>query len=261
MSPSHPAPDPTLRFSNRVDDYERYRPRYPSAVLDVLRDRVGLSDSWVVADIGSGTGISTELFLDHGNEVFAVEPNAEMRAAAERRLGGRPGYESVPGTAEDTQLESASVDLAVAAQAFHWFDPLAARAELRRVLREPCWVALIWNTRHVDATEFLRGYEALLRKHGTDYHHVRHEWRNERSLAVLFPEGFERTVVPNEQLLEFEGLRGRLSSSSYAPSPDDPRHGPMIADLHVLYDAHVEGGVVRMSYDCEILTGRLCRVT
>jgi SAM-dependent methyltransferase len=180
-----------------------------------------------------------------------------MRAAAERRLAGRPGFESVVGTAEDTQLDTASVDLAIAAQAFPWFDPLAARTELQRVLREPGWVALIWNTRQADMTEFLRGYEALLRKHGTDYLHVRHEWRNERSLAMFFPEGFERAVVPNEQLLDFGGLRGRLCSSSYAPPPGDPRHGPMIADLRALFDACVEDGVVRISYDCEILTGRL----
>jgi SAM-dependent methyltransferase len=251
------APDPTLRFSDRADDYERYRPRYPPAVLAVLERAVGLEPSWVVADIGSGTGISTEPFLHRGHTVFAVEPNDAMRAAAERRLGGLPGFRSVTGTAERTGLPTQSVDLVVAAQAFHWFDPVRARTELARILRDPNWAALVWNTRHTDTTEFLRGYEALLLEHGTDYRMVRHEWKNAGALESFFSQGFERAVVPNEQLLDFEGLRGRALSASYMPASGHPGHDALLADLKALFDTHQEAGLVRVSYDCEIFWGCL----
>ena len=123
-------PDPTRRFSNRVDDYVRYRPHYPPGVLDRLREGIALTPRTVIADVGSGTGISTELFLQNGNTVFAIEPNPEMRAAAERLLGGRPNFHSVRGTAEATTLPDGSVDCVVAAQAFHWFDPEKTRVEI-----------------------------------------------------------------------------------------------------------------------------------
>ena len=250
-------PDTTLRFSDRVGDYERHRPRYPPGVIAVLRERAGLEERGVVADIGSGTGIATELFLDAGNEVFAVEPNDAMRVAAERRLGARAGFHSVAGSAERTGLASASVDLVVAAQAFHWFDPGAARTELGRILRPPGWVALLWNIRHEDATPFMRGYESLVRRHGTDYRQVRHAWRDERALEAFFLDGYDRSALPNEQVLDYGGLRGRLISSSYVPAPGSPRHPPMLADLRALFDDHQEGGAVRITYDCEILTGLL----
>jgi len=256
-----PVPDPTRRFTDRVGDYDRGRPMYPETLLDVLGARTGLPAPWVVADIGSGTGISTALLLDHGHEVHAVEPNEAMRTAAERRLGARPGFHSFAGTAEATGLPDACVDLVLAAQAFHWFDPVAARAELSRVLRAPGWAALVWNTRRTDDTSFLRDYEALLLEHGTDYQAVRHEWKNRDALERFFVEGHARDVLANEQRLDLEGLRSRLTSSSYVPPLGDPRHEPMLAALDELFAAHEEGGVVRMTYDCEILTGRLGPVT
>jgi SAM-dependent methyltransferase len=250
-------PDPTLRFTDRVDDYERYRPGYPEAILDVLRDQIGLAPGWVVADVGSGTGLSTELFLGHGHMVYAVEPNDAMRGAAERRLDGRPGFRSVGGTAERTGLADASVDLVVAAQAFHWFEPARTRAEFARVLGEPKWAALIWNSRHTESTDFLRAYESLLSKHGTNYQEVRHEWKKDGSLEQFFQAGFERAVLPNEQVLDDEGLRGRSASASYLPGPGCLEYDALLADLRALFDAHAVDGRVRLTYDCEIFTGRL----
>lgn len=225
-------------------------------MIDVLRGAMGFNESWIVCDVGSGTGLSADLFLSAGNEVWAVEPNPAMRAAAERRLGGRTGFRSRAGSAEHTGLPGASVDLAVAAQAFHWFDAGAAREELRRVLRPPRWAVLLWNTRHV-RTPFLSAYESLLERHGTDYRAVRHDWKNDGALEAFFPDGYERAVLPNEQVLDYEGLRGRLASSSYVPPPGDPRHGPMLEELAALFDAHERGGTVLMTYDCEVLMGRL----
>src|SRR4051812_35209407 len=114
--------DTVERFSNRVANYVKYRPGYPPEILEIFRDEMNLTGDSVVADIGSGTGISARVFLENGNPVFGVEPNAAMRAAAKEFLKSFPQFESVEGTAEATNLPDRSVDLVIAAQAFHWFD-------------------------------------------------------------------------------------------------------------------------------------------
>ena len=154
--------DSVSRFSNRVESYARYRPRYPDAVITFLADTCGLSPSAVVADVGAGTGILTELFLRNGNVVLAVEPNAAMRGAAEAQLRGYQGFHSIDGRAEVTTLPTDSVDFAVAGQAFHWFEPVATRREFRRILKPGGLIALIWNDRRLDSTPFMRAYHELL---------------------------------------------------------------------------------------------------
>jgi SAM-dependent methyltransferase len=119
--------DPTQRFTNRVDPYVRHRPSYPRAVLDLLEKRCALTSAPVVADVGSGTGIPSELFLENGNRLLGIEPNREMREAAERRLGRHPCFTSVAGAAEATTLDDAAVDFVTAGQAFHWLDTEQAR--------------------------------------------------------------------------------------------------------------------------------------
>lgn len=252
-----PASNATTRFSDRVENYVRYRPTYPAAVLDVLRARTGLAPGQPVADVGSGTGISARLFLDAGHPVYAVEPNAEMRAAAEAMLGDDPRFHSVAGSAEATTLPDASVDYVVAAQAFHWFDPAAVAPEWRRILRPGGWIVLLWNTRQTDSTPFLRAYEALLREHGTDYTSVNHENVTDDALRAALGEGYTRHVVPNAQVFDFDALKGRLLSSSYAPNADHPGHVPMLSALRRIFDEHQREGRVRFEYDTEIYLGRV----
>ena len=251
------AANATTRFSDRVENYVRYRPGYPAAVLEVLRAETGLAAGQVVADVGSGTGISAKLFLDAGHPVHAVEPNAEMRAAAEAMLGGDPRFRSVAGSAEATTLPDDSVDYVVAAQAFHWFDPAAVAPEWRRILRPGGWIVLLWNTRQTDSTPFLRAYEALLREHGTDYTTVTHENVTDEALRIALGEGYVRRVVPSEQVFDFDGLKGRLLSSSYAPNVDHPGHAPMLDALRRIFDEHQQDGRVRFAYDTEIYFGRV----
>lgn len=248
--------DAKERFSDRVDNYVRYRPGYPEALPRVLEEETGLDPSWIVVDVGSGTGISTEPFLSYGCTVFAVEPNAEMREAAERLLGDRPGFRSVAGSAEATGLDSASVDLAVAGQAFHWFDPAEAREEMRRILREPKWVSLFWNTRRTHGNDFLREYEELLERFGTDYGAVRHEGQRDR-VDAFFGGDYELRVEPNEQVLSQAGLRGRILSSSYMPAPGHPDYEAMLTAVDELFVRHALEGAVRLTYDTEIYVGRL----
>jgi SAM-dependent methyltransferase len=248
-----PARDPTARFSDRVDDYRRGRPGYPPALLDLLEQRCGLGPGSVVADVGSGTGIFAELLLERGARVFAVEPNAAMASAAEERLGGRPGFASVRRRAEDTGLESSSVELVTAAQALHWFEPAAARAEFARLLRPHGFVAAVWNSRRRDGTPFLRAYEALLERWGTDYAEVRRLGGERGPAHVLFGEGgYEARVLQHAQVLDLDLLRARLLSSSYVPAADDPRRAPMLEELDALFGAHQREGAVTMEYDTEV---------
>lgn len=249
--------DPTRRFSDRVAHYVRYRPGYPEALLGALEEGAGLGPESAAADVGSGTGISTELLLRAGGEVFAVEPNAEMRAAAEARLSAEPRFRSVAGTAEATGLPDGSVDLVAAGQAFHWFDRERFRAECRRILRAGGRVALFWNSRRTDSTPFLRAYEDLLRRFGTDYERVDHLRLGPADFEPFFGGPYESRSFPNEQVFDLEGLRGRLLSSSYTPGPGHPDHEPMLAELRGLFDRHQEDGRVRFEYDTELHVGRL----
>jgi len=250
--------DPTARFGDRVADYVATRPGYPPAVLDLLRTQAGLTPTSIIADIGSGTGLSALPFLESGSLVFGVEPNREMRLAAEDLLAGWPKFCSVAGTAEATTLPDASVDLVVAGQAFHWFDPPRARAEFRRIFRPGGAIVLMWNTRRVDTSPFLRGYEHLLQRFGTDYREVVHTNVDQARLATFFgPGGFQSFKLDNEQLFDRDGLRGRLRSSSYTPPPGHPNFEPMMAELDRLFDTFHASGRVRFEYDTEVYVGRL----
>jgi SAM-dependent methyltransferase len=250
--------DPKQRFSNRVEDYVRYRPGYPVGILDVLRDECGLTPESVVVDVGSGTGLLTQLFLENGNVVYGVEPNAAMRGAGEQFLEKYRHFSSVAATAEATTLPDASADFIVAGQAFHWFDAKLVRAEFLRVLKPDGWVAIIWNERKKNATALQRDYEALLQNHSTDYTQVASKYPEWGRMEEFF--GKERPrhrTFENEQRFDFAGLRGRLLSSSYSSPVGDPRHEPMLAELRRLFDMHQEKGCVRFEYEAHIYYGRL----
>jgi SAM-dependent methyltransferase len=256
VSPSA-ALDPTRRFSDRVADYVRFRPGYPEAIVETLRREAGLAPASELADVGSGTGLSAEPFLRFGCTVYGVEPNAEMRRAAEEFLAGFPRFRSVEGSAEATGLPDGSVDFVVSAQAFHWFDRAKARREFARILRPGGWVVLLWNSRQTDTTPFLRAYEALLQRFGTDYREVHHRYLGREAVEGFFaPDRCERRAFPNEQAFDLEGLKGRLLSSSYTPAPGHPNHLPMLAELARLFAEHHADGKARFLYDTELYFGR-----
>ncbi len=247
---------PTERFSSRVEHYVRYRPSYPGAAIDLLKTRCGLSSAAVVADIGSGTGILTELLLESGAQVIGVEPNDEMRAAAEARLGAQARFRSVNGTAEATTLPPASIDLLVAGQAFHWFDVDQARREALRLLRSAGFAALLWNERPPEATALLDDYEALLLRHSAEYSQIKASRADEASMRRFLGDAMELATFPNQQTFDFEGLKGRLMSSSYAPEPGDPQHQPMMAGLRELFGRHQHRGQVVFPYRTLVYFGQ-----
>jgi SAM-dependent methyltransferase len=251
------SPNPTQRFSSRVENYVKYRPGYPRGVTDLLVAQCGLTPASIIADLGSGTGLLTRLFLENGNGVIAIEPNPEMRQAAERLLGGDPSFVSLDATAEATGLPNASVDFVTAGQAFHWFQLAPTRAECRRILKRGGWVVLIWNARRRDATPFMRDYEAVLKTWSTEYATINHRDRvGEDELNAFFGPGWRRATVDNKQRLDYDGLRGRLLSSSYAPEAGQPSHEPMLRDLAAVFDRHAQSGQVTFLYETEVFYGR-----
>src|SRR5215212_11014457 len=229
--------DPTKRFTGRVEDYVRYRPGYPPELLDLLRRECGLAERSVVADVGSGTGILGRLLLENGNRVIMVEPNDEMRQAGERLLSGYGRFESLAGTAEATTVPKSSVDLITAGQAFHWFDPGAARVEFARVLKPGSKVVLVWNDRRKYGRPFLEAYERLLNTYATDYAEVEHgrEGSLDKVRGFFAPNPVHTATFVNRQILDYDGLRGRLLSSSYISAEGQPGHRDMLEELDHIF--------------------------
>jgi len=252
-----PASNATRRFSDRVENYVRYRPGYPAEALDVLRSECALAPEHIIADVASGTGIFTRLLLENGNEVIGVEPNAEMREAGERLLGTFPKFKSVAGTAEATRLAFESVDFVAAAQAAHWFDRRGARSEFARILKPGGWLVLLWNERVTESTPFLRDYEELLLTYGTDYNEVRHERTTATVNEFFDPAPYQERVYSLRQEFDYAGLEGRLLSSSYAPGPEHPKHGPMLRELRRIFDQRAAAGQVAFEYKTRLYFGRL----
>lgn len=248
--------DPTRRFSDRVGDYVRYRPGYPPAVVGLFRDRMSLGPDALVVDVGSGTGKLTELLLDAGWRVRAVEPNSEMRLAAEGLLGGRSGFVSVDGRAEATTLPSASADLVTAAQAFHWFEQSAARAEFHRILRPRGYVALLWNERP-PGPAITEDYERILRAYSVDYAEVDRRGKSgDEAIGALLGQ-HEHASFDNAQEMDFPGLVGRYLSASYALKRDDPRFPQAEAALRALHERHARGSKLVMPTTTHVYWGRV----
>ena len=250
--------DAKQRFSNRVADYVRYRPGYPQAVFDLLRAECGLRPGHVIADIGSGTGLLSELFLKNGNRVYSVEPNAEMRRAGEEYLASYDGFSSIEGSAESTTLGDSTIDFVAAGQAFHWFEPSAARSEFIRILKSSGWVVIAWHDRRMEEQTLTREYEELLDRFGIDYKRVKDAYPEVHHIRSFFGgDHFQSRDLPNEQVLDWEGLRGRLRSSSFAPTEGHANYAPMMAELDRMFRAHQREGFVRMEYFTRIYFGCL----
>jgi SAM-dependent methyltransferase len=246
-------------FSDRVESYVRARPGYPPELFDILSREVGLAKGQSVVDLGAGTGILTRMLLDFGCTVYAVEPNPSMAEAARQALGKEPRFIDVRAPAEATGLADSSVDGAIAAQAFHWFDPARTRAELLRILRPGGWVALVWNIRRSKGTPLLEGYEQLLRSYGKEtYTKVSSQWARPSAMGTLFGENGYRTFrLSNKHSLDQGELLARAFSSSYLPAPGQPNHNELRSDLIALFSRHQERGVVEITYDTDIFCARL----
>lgn len=247
--------DSTQRFSSRVEDYIKFRPGYPTALVSALLDKTGLGSDATVADVGSGTGIFTRLLLDQGLQVSAVEPNANMRHAAETLLSKYARFTSIDAPAEHTGLADHSIDLITVAQAFHWFNNEATRTEFVRILKPGGKLALIWNKRDVNQA-FQQSYHAILEAFAPEYGSVNHMNLTEDDIADFLVAGsMEIMHFENLQRLDFPGLLGRLKSASYCPAEDSPQYIPLVTELVTLFDQFAVNGMIDFEYDTQLYLG------
>ena len=250
--------DPTKRFSKTVDNYLAFRPDYPSEIIEFMRKNLGLISTAVVADIGSGTGKLTALSIKNGNLTFAVEPNAEMRTAAEHLFKKQPNFKSVAGTAETTTLKNNSVDFIFVGQAFHWFHPQKTKTEFRRILKNDGKVLLIWNKRMDEKSAFMKAYNDFLINWATDYEATSLRRIDQKTLSVFYnPNKFQQKDFFHFQSFDFEGLKGRYLSCSYAYESTHPKHEAAINILSSIFEQFQENGVINMWYRTEVYYGFL----
>ena len=251
--------EPKKRFSSRADNYSKFRPNYPEDIISYLESEEVLYKDSIIADIGSGTGILSELFLKNGNSVFGIEPNSDMRNAAELLLKKYQNFHSIDGSAECTNMEENSINIITVGQAFHWFDQVKARKEFMRILKPEGYAVIIWNNRKRSGSKFLEQYEDLLLTYGTDYRKI-------SNIHIDFEqfygfgknsEGYTREVFENYQFLDYPGLKGRLLSTSYTPLDDHPNYNNMITELEKIYKENNQKGLVRFDYETEVYYGRL----
>jgi SAM-dependent methyltransferase len=264
---------PTYRFSQRVDNYIKYRPHYPQAILDLLKAECQLANTDIIADVGSGTGILAELFLQNGNPVFGIEPDPDMRAGGEYYLQTYPNFTMIAGTAESTTLPDDAVDYLTVGQAFHWFDVQRARKEFVRILVPGGWVVLVWNIQRASGTPFLVALQQFWENKQFWKHSSRQSARQaaraqtyrldmdlaRRELLEPFfaPGNFREEVFGNPMICDFERLRGRILSNGTALEPGDPNYGAMLNALERLFETYQQNGTVTIEHDTRLVYGQL----
>jgi SAM-dependent methyltransferase len=249
--------DTVERFSNRVANYVKYRPDYPREIIGWLTEQGALARDSIVADVGCGPGKSTRMFLENGNRVFGVEPNAAMRQAAVQYLKEFPDFRPIGGGSENTNLNDGSVDLIVAAQAFHWFRPEPTKKEFQRIVKPNGHVSLIWNIRQETTTPFLIEYEQLIRDHATDYEAVRHNNIGDDEVKQFLGPDTKTATFDNVQEFDLQGLLGRLVSSSYMPSESHANYNTMADQLKAIFAKHERNGRIQILYDTKVYLSRL----
>lgn len=258
MASSLPSADSKQRFSARVENYVKYRPAYPPQLLSFMRDVLKLETSHLIADIGSGTGKLAQMFLQNGNTVFGIEPNVAMRRAGEALLSGFTNFRSINAAAENTMLESESVDFIVAGQAFHWFDLRATRREFARILKSKGFVVLVWNLRLPDGSAFARDYENLLLSLDTDYLQVKEDSISESRIQEFFACNKNQIIeFSNHQIFDYQGLLGRTLSCSFVPLEGEPKFEMMTENLRRIFDAHAVNKTIEFEYRTRVFYGHL----
>ena len=256
--------DFTHRFDKRAAVYSKYRPGYPKEILDILGSEIGFSRDATVADIGSGTGLLSKLFLQNGNTVYGVEPNDEMRSYVEETLSAFPGFVSIRGRAESSTLKDASVELISVGQALHWFDRDSTVREFARILRPNGYLCVVYNDRNTN-DPFMKAYEDVVQKHARNRAEVLDVWRaepwKEDNLSTFFhKKEYRRFNLRSEQFLDLEGLLGRMTSASYMPSVDETeRFKALNIDVSRLFKDWEKAGTVKLLYETRIVIGRVHR--
>ncbi len=249
-----PVSDSTTRFSNRAAYYAECRPKYSAEVIPYLAAHARLSPESVIADIGAGTGISSELFLPHCKLVYGVEPNAAMRGVAERLLSRYSNFSSVDGTAKGTHLPNAAANFVVVGSAFHWFDKGRCRIEFRRILKDQGALIVLTNRWRKESSRFMHDVRELFRK----YADPRIQPRVENAVEEFMrPKPVESAGFDMLERLDFSKLSGRLLSYSVIPLPREPRHTEMMQSVRDLFDRYETNGQVDFLSETKVYWGLL----
>jgi SAM-dependent methyltransferase len=253
-----PSLKPTERFSGRVEAYRRHRSSYSREIIPLLRERCGLTPESIVADIGAGTGMLAELFLENGNRVLAVEPNPDMRAACEELIARFPLLSCIAGTAENTTLADHSIDFVTVGRAIHWFDQEKCRHEFARILRGSGWVVIAGQGPHQLTEPVIRDFRTILENHSIDFARIRQRYDIEAAVGRLFAGGdFQAAEFHDTEEMTYEDLEGFMLSLSVTPQPDHPGFPAMKQALHEYFARHESGGKLRMPTTCKVHFGHL----
>lgn len=248
----------TELFTPTVTDYVKYRPSYPKEVLKTLIDECHLTKNSVIADVGSGTGLLSKLFLDYGSQVYGVEPNEAMRKAAEIYLISNPNFKSINGTAEETSLKNDTIDLITVGTAFHWFDPDKTKAEFKRILKSRGFVLLVWNVRNIEQSDFLKDYEKIILEYCPSYSRSNPDNFDITVVERFFsPHKMKECSFPNTQQFDWDGIKGRLASTSYSLRPGDTNYDEMVEKLKSIYEKHQKNNYIEYLYDTKMYFGHL----
>lgn len=246
------------RFSGKAMAYARYRERYaPEILLPRLRAWCGLIPEWTVADIGAGTGMLSDVFLEHGNRVLAIEPNEEMRKMCADLHGSNLQLEIVDGTAEVTGLAASSVEMVVAGRALHWFDLDRAMVEFRRILKPKGWFASIAFGRRESGREENETFEQILRTYTKNHASTRATYQAYRRLGDFLTRDYHHEEIAGSMELDWDGLYGMAMSISHSPRTDDPEYSPFEQNLRDYFDRYAVGGIVTWETRYWINVGRL----
>ena len=249
--------DNTKRFSDRVDNYTKYRPSYPEDAIAWILSKCESPRDKVFADIGSGTGIFSKLLIPNAKVIYGVEPNFEMRSAAEKDLNKYSNFVSINGTAEKTNLDNESIDHITVAQAFHWFDQEKSFLEIKRILKKNGSIFLIWNLRRTN-TEFMNSYESLLLKSSGDYRKASADNKVDfEGLARLMPRDFEVRSFYFEKAYEWADFVGRHNTSAYSPKELSGDNVRILDNLKGIFDKHANRGMLSFFYETKIYFGKL----
>lgn len=248
--------EPTSRFSDRVLDYEKFRPEYPGEIIDILIKECQIQNL-VVADIGSGTGKFTKLLIAAAKQVIAVEPNLKMREVIENKFRSISNFRSIGGTAEQVSLPDSSVDMITAAQSFQWFNKSKSKEEFIRILKRGGWVVLLWNNRNIESP-FEISYEELMSKYALPYPYKKKDDEFMKDIKDFYGESaFKFFELYSYQDLDYSGMKGRILSSSFIPKEESPNHKLLEKDIKSTFDHYQQSGRVRLSYKVDIYIGTI----
>ncbi len=245
----------THRFDGKGDIYAKARPKYAHALFDYMKNELNISDGSFFADIGSGTGIFAEQLLESGYRVYAVEPSADMRKKAEKKLNENENFVSVDGNASETHLPDRVFDCVTAAQAFHWFDTELFRKECARILKPNGRVIIVYNAR-IDTAECSRALAELHREFCPEFKGFSGGMGDEKCIG-FFAGKCSIFRADNTQVYDKEGYINRSLSSSYSLKDGDERYEEYVAALGELFDRFSTDGLIAVPTETTAYIGEV----